>query len=194
MTTSGMRLGEIICCSVVSFVFGLILLFCILSYSDNYEYKETECYVNKVEYPTFLINETHTDHWARCDCGKSCKAWNPYVNVYVTIDNEEYRARYKNTLGDDGYTFFDYDCPKGENIVETLIKFDEAQDLYHEYFNTTRFCHFSEDKGIVYLEYSDFSYIYVLVFGILFSMCCLTTLCLCYFRNDKEDHTSSYAV
>ena len=53
MTTSSTRIFEIACCSVTSFVFGLILLVCVLRYNDNYEYKETECYVNKVEYPRY---------------------------------------------------------------------------------------------------------------------------------------------
>ena len=65
-------------------------------------------------------------------------------------DNKEYKSRYKNTEKADDYTFFDYNCPKGENIVETWLNLMKLESIIMNIIIWQDYTILTKKKGILF--------------------------------------------
>jgi len=172
--TDGRNIGYA-CCAIIGFVISIISIICWVEYASNFEISEVQCYVNKVDIPQSLPNNTYEHMWEKCNCGKYCKAKTPVADIYVQLngEGESIRTKYINKEKDNGYTIYDDKCPDGENIVNTINRFDEIQK-YKVYLNTTRTC-YEDNNGSVYLFYQEYDIILpAILTGILmFVIMCL---------------------
>lgn len=162
-------------CGIVGFVIAIVSIVCWVQYASNFEISEVSCYVNEVDIPLSLPNNTYDDMWAQCDCGKDCWSKTPVADIYVRIKGEEnsIRTKYINNKKDKGYTIYDNKCPDGENIVNRMNRLDEIQK-YKVYLNTTRTCYKKTD-GTVYLFLHEYD---ILVPAILTGILLLVLLCI----------------
>ena len=97
--TDGRNIGYA-CCGIIGFVISIISIICWLEYASNLEISEVQCYVNKVDIPQSLPNNTYEHMWAKCNCGRYCKAKTPVADIYVQLngEGESIRTKYKKLI------------------------------------------------------------------------------------------------
>ena len=150
----------------------------------------TECHVKNINYPTMLPNETNTENWIKCDCGKRCWAWYPTVTLFLEVEgNEGIYQGVKDKHSSKKYTFGKTDCRSGENVVYTQQYLRDAIELAESYKNKTIDCYF--DNSYAYLSY-DLDLVIIIFIFVLCFMCCVGFACFCY--HSREPSPKHYEV
>ena len=129
---------------LISFgISSCICLFCLLVaclpliQSKNYD--KSLCHIHRVDYPITLPIINNDNNWVTCDCGKYCTARYPCVKLYT-----EHSTTYIiDELSNDNSpcTFYEADCPNGEDIITTQHDLQNAIETAEKYINTTIDCY-----------------------------------------------------
>ena len=183
-------------CSIITIVLSSVSIYCWIQYASNFEIYEESCYINEVKVPHSLLNNTYSDMWATCDCGKHCWTKTPVADIYVQFgdkNSDSIRTMYSNTKKDRGYTIYDDKCPNGEDIVNSINNFNEIQK-YKLYLNTTRICYKTSD-GRVYLFYKEYDILVPSILtGIVVILILFNIAIYCFCGEEKKKVIEAYEV
>ena len=71
-------------CVISGILFMTMVLIPLLSIQ---EYSVTNCSVHSTEIPESLPNETYSENWVNCDCGRRCNFQTACTQIFVNIEN-----------------------------------------------------------------------------------------------------------
>ena len=172
----------------------IVVILSTLPYTDYPNFDEDTCHLINVSSPTQLPSYNNTEGWKECDCGKRCIAWSPCISLYASanpnfiIRNELYVPNRHPSC-----TFYNNNCPHGEDARNTVLKMEEAQTIMQEYLNQNITCYVNGDASQIYLHKS-----YMLALTITFAvfalllMCCGGYYCWITYLGKKIIYSSSY--
>ena len=133
--------GAVLCglCGIVS---GVILMATGIVVSVKFSAETTSCMVTNVTYPTELPSTTEeiNDNFVQCDCGKYCMSDLGYcVKIYASIPGTNATFLLGNEVEtssvDIQCTFYEENCPLGEQMSDRLLALDEAEEIASPYLN-----------------------------------------------------------
>ena len=137
------------CCVILTFILVMLLAISIPIISNKYinesNYKESECFVDKITYPKNFPTFTDSEYWVSCDCGKYCNTLSPCITFYT--NNTIIKTNYNSNTE---CTFHNNSCPTGEDPRKILSMMNEALDIYNTYINTTIDCYSDGNNYILY--------------------------------------------
>jgi hypothetical protein len=173
------------CCVILTCILGVMLAVGIpvltFKYINENNYKESECYIDKITLPQNYPTFTDSDYWLSCDCGRNCNALSPCVTLYT--NNTMIKTTYDS---ESECTFHNESCPTGEDPREITFMLNEALYIYNNNINTTISCY---SDGNNYILYKDSEYnsliIYCIIFGIFF------LICLCNITSTRNKNDSN---
>ena len=173
-------------CGIIGFIVSIVSIIVWVEYASNLDISEVQCYVNKVDIPLSLPNNTYNYMWAECDCGNHCWTKTPVADIYVQLHGEEdnVRVKYINNKKDKGYTVYDDKCPDGENIVNRMNRLDEIQK-YKVYENTTRTC-YKDGADNVYLFNHEYDIVPPAVITGILAFILLCIFLIYFFCNEQK--------
>ena len=75
-------------CTVFSGILVLLISFisiptAVYPYFNALTFEETQCYINKIDYPYDLPTLDNYENWAKCDCGRRCQSYSPCINLFT---------------------------------------------------------------------------------------------------------------
>ena len=135
-----------ICSFVFCFVFFALFTEYLIPLMNYNVYEENSCHITRVDYPATIPVFGDTTNWKECNCGKYCKAWYPCVKLYTDIENSDY---VQDTYSDPNLpcSFFERDCPNGENAQFMTIYLNESEMFKNQYLDQNVTCYYNEDRN-----------------------------------------------
>jgi hypothetical protein len=133
----------------------ILLILCsipiIIEYTIYDNYNINTCYINNIDYPIDFPTFNDTSNWIECDCGIKCIAWTPCIKLYSNISSD---VMIINDFYDknDKCTFYNKNCPNGENIIYTRQEFIKAHELVNTYLNKNVTCYLDNPINYIFLN------------------------------------------
>ena len=117
-------------CGILGLIVTIVAIMAWVEYASNLDISEIQCYVNKVDFPQALNNNTYNHMWAECDCGRHCWAETPVANIYVQLhdDEDNVRTKYINNKKDKDFKV-SFSVPR-----EELMHVSDHEKKQHESF------------------------------------------------------------
>lgn len=169
-----------------------LLVFTIAPYGVYNDLKTIECNITRIEFPENYPTHEDTTNWNKCDCGRYCTSWYPCVKLYtedypdIVIKDEFEIKQY-----DDFCTFYESNCPNGENAQNIIEYMKKARSYYDNYINTTVECYIEYgDSGVknIYLE-KEFDIGLAVLNISMVSLCCIYFICsMCCSSEPSTNH------
>lgn len=177
------------CWLMMLFVCTMILTHSALKYQNYNDFDEDTCYIVNVTSPTQLPSYNNTFGWRECNCGKRCVAWTPCISLYSDLNpnviiQEDVLTRNKYT----GCTFFDDQCPNGEDARYTLQKMEEVQQTLSKYLHKNVSCYTNNDISEIYLNKS-YKYKIIIITSVIIGLlifCCVCHMCCNLYESHKQ--------
>lgn len=175
------------CWLIATFISIVLIIHSALPYRFYNNFDEDACYIVNVSSPTQLPTYNNTHGWRECNCGKRCVAWTPCISLYSQLNpnvviQEDLFRRNQDTL----CTFFDDQCPNGEDARYTLQKMEEAQATLSKYLHKNVSCYANDDNSEIYLNKS-YKYQAIIILSVIIGLllfCCVCHICV----NVYESH------
>ena len=169
------------------FISSMLITYAALPFRYYENFDQETCYIVNVTSPTQLPSYNNTYGWRECNCGKRCVAWTPCISLYsqlnpnITIQENLFK-RNQNTE----CTFFDDQCPNGEDVRYTVQKMEEAQETLSKYLHKNVSCYTNNDNSEIYLN-KTYNYLAIIVLSVIISL--LLFCCICHIScNLYESH------
>lgn len=172
---------------IATIIFGVIVAFCSVKYSETESLIQKECTVDRVIYPKEHPTGENQNTWGSCSCGKRCTFSTSIITIYATVlgKNNDMILQETNLRKGTDYTFYNRQCYDFNKPGYYDKKINEAEKIYKEYMNSTIGCFFNEEDGEIYLEKENTSLGTIIVFGILFLVTFMS--CCCQLRKDEVE-------
>lgn len=182
-------------CTVFSGVLVLLISFItipsvVYPYFHALTFEETQCYINKIDYPYDLPTLDNYENWAKCDCGRRCTSYSPCINLFTNISTLFIKGTYPDEKLE--CTIHEKECTNGEDIRIINDYLQSSQNIYDSYINQTTKCYI-DSNGIIYLNLdTDFDLMLTsLIFIGLFFLCCIINGFVVLYNEKKNNNINN---
>jgi hypothetical protein len=154
-------------------------------YFNALTFEETQCYINKIDYPYDLPTVYDYNNWAKCKCGRRCQSYSPCINLYTNISTLFIKGSYPDANLE--CTIHEKECTNCEDIRIINDYLQNSQNIYESYINQTTKCYI-DSNGVIYLSLAtDFDLMLAsLIFIGLFFLCCIINVFVVIYNDNYK--------
>jgi len=138
--------------SVLTLFTGIIFINSTLKYVETNNLIEEKCNITSITYPTVYPTEYNLEGWESCDCGHNCASLTSCIQLYTFLNNTTKMISQTNKYIYNDCSFYDDNCPNGENPIFIQKEIVKARETYLQYINETVDCFYNTEKDTLYLE------------------------------------------